>query len=241
MLDPVIALPTYNALNDDPDYVLRRAYCQAIEAAGGVPLLVPLLQGERSLRRLYDLSTGLLLCGGGDVAAEHYGVPDGGLLKYVDPERDRVELLLARWALAEGKPILGICRGIQLLNVAAGGTLIQDIPTDVGTAVRHSTHTPERMHPLTIAWPSLLAEALGLDALRPIMTNTSHHQAVSQVAPGFAVVARAEDGVIEAIERPPYALGVQWHPERMVPGDEHMQQLFRHFMRAAACVEDARR
>jgi putative glutamine amidotransferase len=257
-LDPVIALPTYNAYNGDPDYVLRKAYCQAIEAAGGVPLLVPLLEGERALRRLYDLSDGLLLCGGGDVAAEHYGVVGEGKVKRVDRERDRVEMLLARWALREGMPILGICRGIQSLNVAAGGTLIRDIPTEAPDAVTHSC-SEKQAHEVTIKEGTLLAKALGLLPILPsphkssagrigkadsheqrITVNSHHHQAVQRVAPGLTVSAHAPDGITEAIERAPHSaryppffiLGVQWHPERLVPDDPLMVHLFQYYVDA---------
>ncbi len=237
---PTIALPVYNAYNSDPDYVLPRAYCRAIEAAGGVPLMVPLLESEHSLRRLYDLSDGLLLCGGGDVAAEYYDAVDEGQFRLIDRERDRVEMLLTRWALREGKPVLGICRGIQGLNVAAGGTLIRDIPTEKPSEITHRC-TQKRAHEIAVVEGTLLAKALGLaDGQQRIIVNSHHHQAVGRLAPGLATSAHATDGIIEAIERAPHSarfpprfiLGVQWHPERLVPDDPLMAQLFRSFVDA---------
>jgi putative glutamine amidotransferase len=235
--DPIIGLAAYNAFSDAPDYMLPKWYCQAILAAGGIPLLLPFLEDERPLRRLYETLDGLLLCGGGDVAPIHYGAGDGGRLVMVEPQRDGVELVLTRWALGDGRPILGICRGAQVLNVAAGGTLIQDIPLEVPGALLHRTKEYPA-HEVTVERGSLLAQALadgqGTGDLAHVLVNSRHHQAVQRVAPGFVVSATAPDGVIEAIERRPddrsFVLGVQWHPENLVLADAAMARLFRHFV-----------
>ena len=127
---PLIGIPVHNAYEGDQDrFEVPKAYCQAVENAGGVPILIPLLENEASLERFYKLIDGLLLAGGGDMAPGSYGADDSGLSSYIDPERDRVEIFLIKRALKDGMLILGICRGIQVLNVAAGGTLIQDIPS----------------------------------------------------------------------------------------------------------------
>jgi len=242
--DPIIGLPTRNAHGQSHEYALGRAYCDAIAQAGGVPLPIPLLEEERLLRRLYQLLDGLLLCGGGDVAAEFYAAADSGRLRFVDRPRDRVEMALTRWALEGGLPLLGICRGIQTLNVAAGGTLIQDIPSEVPGALLHASERDLPLdhlaHQVMLEPESLLAEVLapasGADERPCVKVNSRHHQAVKAVAPGFMVSARSPDGIIEAIESVAgptnFALGVQWHPENLVPEHAPMRRLFRRFVDA---------
>lgn len=242
MSDPIIGIPTQHIQRRGAILLaMSSTYCRAIEAAGGVPLLIPLVEQESALRRLYGIADGLLLGGGGDVVAEAYGAADSGRLTFVDRERDRVELALSRWALQENLPILGICRGIQVLNVAAGGTLIQDIPSEMSDPFDHYTLPADQpCHEVRIEPRSLLANALGIEAASashpPLSVNSTHHQAVKQVAPGFRITAHASDGVIEGIEKPrdaaAFVLGVQWHPERLVPGDVAMVRLFRAFIRA---------
>ncbi|HWP29921.1 MAG TPA: gamma-glutamyl-gamma-aminobutyrate hydrolase family protein [Chloroflexota bacterium] len=214
----------------------NRSYARAIVAAGGLPVLVPLLDDEAALRALYERLDGLLLPGGGDVNPACYGEaprPDSGI-DGVDDLLDHVELTLARWALAEGKPLLGICRGQQALNVAAGGTLYQDIQTQLAGALCHQ-HPEARtalVHPITVAPDSRLAAVLGATELR---VNSIHHQAVKALAPGFRAVAYAPDGVLEGIEHEhhPFALAVQFHPEELVPHHSPSARLFAAFV--AAC------
>ncbi len=234
---PLIGIP---GSNKDESFVLRKPYARAIAEAGGLPVILPLIHDEGLLCSLYARLDGLLFSGGGDLSPAHYGGEDNGRLNNIDPERDAVELLLARWALAEGKPVLGICRGIQLLNVAAGGTLIQDIPSQFPGALAHwvraSGHRPA--HEVELVPGTLLADILlAGKASRPLGVNSRHHQAVCRVAPEFVVSARAPDGIIEGLERPQtqggFAVGVQWHPEDLVPGDLPMERLFRRFV--AAC------
>jgi putative glutamine amidotransferase len=236
---PIIGLPTYSELQGKPDLVMRTAYVTAIVSAGGVPLLVPLLEDTALLRRLYGLLDGLLLCGGGDVEPARYGAPDVGRTTLADPQRDSVELALTQWALADGLPILGICRGVQLLNVAAGGTLIQDIPAEVPQAGCHSYPTPKNnpdhpAHSIRTAPESRLAALLGLTENARPHVNSRHHQAVREVAPSFVATAWAEDGLIEGIERRDQeaglAVGVQWHPENLVPAHQQMVHLFRGYV-----------
>jgi putative glutamine amidotransferase len=152
----------------------------------------------------------------------------------VDSLLDTAELALARWALAEGKPVLGICRGQQCLNVAAGGTLFQDIPSEVVGALDHRVEPRDaRAHELAVEPDSRLADLLG--ATRTAV-NSLHHQAVREVAPGFVAVAWAPDGVIEGLERPdhPFAVSVQFHPEELVPGHEPSERLVQRFVAEAA-------
>ena len=158
-------------------------------------------------------------------------------LKTVDAARDDTEITLARWALAGHMPILGICRGIQSLNVAAGGDLFQDLPDQRPGSIRHSYPFAESpwerpTHAIRVEARSQLAGVLGTVSL---MTNSFHHQAVRAMAPGFVPVAWAKDGVIEGMENPDrsFAVAVQWHPEAMVRDDVHARNLFTAFVAAA--------
>lgn len=161
-------------------------------------------------------SDGLLLTGGADVDPSHYGDTDRHPTLALEPGRDAFELLLARTALAADIPVLAICRGVQLLNVAAGGSLYQDLPTHVPSDIAHRiTDAADRIaHTVSVAPDSRLASLLG-DGHDVVAVNSRHHQAVRTVAPRFQAVAHAGDGVIEAIECPSssFCLGVQWHPE----------------------------
>lgn len=253
MRHPVIGIPVYRAGRENADYAMRRAYCEAVARAGGAPVLIPPLQ-EEILRNLYSVLDGLLLAGGGDVASRRYGSPDNGNAKLVDEGRDQLEITLTQWALGAGLPLLGICRGIQVLNVAAGGTLIQDIPSQVPFSLRHRSDAalPRNhiAHDIRVQPNSLLAAVLssgrqdaeGDQLASPYQygVNSYHHQAVDKLAPGFASTAHAADGIIEAIEVAPrssFVLGVQWHPECMVPGDAAMKRLFVGFV--GACRQRA--
>ncbi|MBM3189364.1 MAG: gamma-glutamyl-gamma-aminobutyrate hydrolase family protein [Chloroflexi bacterium] len=250
---PLIGIPAEHVSPDGAMIGLSVTYSRAIEQAGGAPALIPLLEDERLLRAICQWLDGVLLAGGGDVAAECYGAPDSGRLTYVDRVRDRVELLICRSALAEGLPVLAICRGIQVLNVAAGGTLIQDIPSEVPLALEHRSVGPDRAtrlaHTVEVQPNTLLANALGLEggdgAARSLPVNSTHHQAVAALGDGLAVSARAPDGVIEGIERLDrgrgFVLGVQWHPERLVPGDARMVSLFRRFVDACRDLDSRSR
>jgi len=160
----------------------------------------------------------LVLTGGGDVDPRFYGEQPHRTFAAAEPGRDQFELALARAAIDRGVPLLAICRGVQVLNVAAGGSLVQDIDTEVPGALVHRVDaTPSTIaHEVWVAAGSTLA-ALMADRLEgdALMVNSRHHQAVKQLAPGFVASATAPDGVIEAIERPdlPFCVGVQWHPE----------------------------
>lgn len=182
---------------------------RAIEAAGGTPTLVDIGAPDRDPAALLGQFAGLLLLGGADIDPALYGAPPHPATYGVDADADRYEIAAARGALDRGTPLVGICRGMQVLNVAAGGTLLQDLGAE-------SPHLgpPET---LMVTQPVQLVpdSRLGRILQRPeVLVRSGHHQAVERVADGFAVVARAEDGVIEAIEHAnTWAIGVQWHPE----------------------------
>lgn len=220
-----------------PVLQLRSTYTTALALSGALPLIIPLQLPEVILRAIFDRLDGLCLAGGGDVDPAHYGEEPHPALRGVDIERDRTELLLTRWALQADLPILAICRGIQMLNVAAGGSLYQDIAAQVTGALQHTYRLEDSpwerpTHRVRIAPGSRLAALLETEEWA---TNSFHHQAVKEVGDGFRPVAWTDDGVIEAIEHPSrkFALGVQWHPEGMFQTDELARRLFAAFV--AAC------
>jgi putative glutamine amidotransferase len=204
--------------------------------SGGAPVIIPPYLEGSALRSAFEGIAGMILSGGGDIHPSSFGETDCGLLWRIDRERDRTELSLARWALKEGRPVLAICRGIQTLNVAAGGSLIQDIPTQVPDALAHSCIAgrpmPDIAHQVIVDPHSRLAELIGGGS---VGVNSAHHQAVKAVGDGLVAVARAADGVIEALEAPAhnFCIGVQWHPEAMVESTPIMRRLFEGLIQAA--------
>lgn len=235
-MKPLIGIPTRSQVeNDLVRYSALATYTRALDLAGGAPVLIPLNLSDDTLRALFERLDGLLLQGGVDVHPREYGEEVAPYCGEIDEARDATELRLTRWALEARLPILAICRGIQLLNVAAGGSLYQDIAAQVPNALPHphvkGNPYSFRAHAITIEPESHLARALGTMQLE---VNSLHHQAVKQVAPGFRVVARAPDGIIEGIEAENahhFALGVQFHPEWMIDEEPRMANLFRAFIR----------
>ena len=214
-------------------------YCLALELAGArVDVVSP--EHEPVVTAL-ERGHGLLLTGGADVDPVHYGAPDRPPTLTIAPDRDAYELALARGALERGLPILAICRGVQLLNVAAGGTLVQDIPSQRPSPVAHAVREPETAmaHQVRVVPESRLAAILQPEGAKAIDVNSRHHQAVDRVAPGFVVSAVAPDGIVEAIERPvgSFCVGVQWHPENYWATGT-FASLFRAFVHACegTCV-----
>lgn len=210
--------------------LLAQDYLDAVWRAGAVPVLLPVdREPERALAML-DMVDGLLSSGGNDMVPANYGrrVENCGIM---DPARDRMEMALIEKALREDKPVLGICRGIQVMNVAMGGTLCQDLVTD-GFKV-HSIFASRRnipTHQVKVAEGTLLAEITGAGDL---WVNSFHHQAVGELAPGLTAAAVSEDGVVEAVTVPGkrFAMAVQWHPEMMFDS-EKQQAIFRAFVGA---------
>lgn len=214
----------------------NQTYVRALVRAGAAPVLLPPLAAgapvdpiDRMVDTLYRVIDGLLLSGGGDLDPALYGETDHGLCRGVSRSRDEMELRLARRALDGGKPLLAICRGIQVLNVALGGSLYQDIEAQAPGAERHAWwpgFPRDRLsHDVAVAPGTHLARILETASLG---VNSLHHQAIKDLAPGLVIVARAPDGVVEAVEAGthPFALGVQWHPEDLAAGDARHQRLF---------------
>ena len=223
-----------------PLMALMPSYIDAVAAAGGVPLLIPLGLDEVALTTLLAHLDGLVLTGGGDVAGEEYRSEHPDFIFDVDTDRDRVELFLARQAMAEQLPLLAICRGHQLLNVALGGTLYEDVLAWMPGAIKHDFFGEHprnhQAHTVAIEPGSKLAATLGR---REASVNSLHHQGIRDLAPGLAAAAHAPDGLIEGVEAVdhPFALGVQWHPENLIHDVPEMLALFRGLVEAAAARE----
>lgn len=218
----------------DGQQFVNQAYLAAVEAAGGTPFALPHLDADRVLD-LLSLADGVLIPGGPDVDPRLYHQQPRPKLGEVCPRRDEIDRLVVEYVRERPElPVLGICRGAQSMNVFAGGTLTQDIGSEVEGALKHSQSAPRwyPTHDINVAEASRLREILGTDRLS---VNSFHHQAVAQAAEGFRAVAHAEDGVIEAIEREdaPFCIGLQCHPELMAPRDERIARIFEAFV--AAC------
>jgi putative glutamine amidotransferase len=226
-----------------PRFANNESYARAITDAGGAPLMIPSIADEEALAALYEMLDGLLLTGGPDIDPARYGHErhprtDGG-----DAAMEHAEVYLAQRALRDGLPVFGICRGIQTLNVVAGGTLYQDVADELRTPITHPADTNGRdylAHEVRITEGTRLGRVVGRSEIK---VNSLHHQAVRDVAPGFVAVAEAPDGVVEAIENPalPFALGVQWHPEELYRRDDSAANLFRAFVAAAARRREERK
>lgn len=213
-------------------FLLRQDYLRAVETAGGLPLVLAPGRPEDAAD-LLDRVQGLVLTGGSDIDPSLYGETRHEQVTQVFRERDDFELALCRLALERDLPLLAICRGCQVLNVASGGTLVQDIPFQLSGAVNHDPERErwEAAHDVTVLPGTKLRAILGRER---VAVNSFHHQAVKQIGRALAVSARSiEDGVVEAIEAPDrsFALGVQWHPESFWNRDESFQSLFEALVR----------
>ena len=228
----------------DSDCTLAEGYYQSILKAGGTPLIIPCYDDIHALINTLDHLDGLLLTGGADINPLYLGEEPIKELHSINPRRDRQELLLTKLAADRQIPILGICRGIQTMNAAFGGTLYQDIHMQMeGTRIKHDQDLERSYasHTVAIEPDSLLHQLFGTDT---IAVNSFHHQAVKEVATGFRVCARSIDGVIEAMESTEYKsmLGVQWHPECFIlRGDECMMPLFHWLIKEATSFREAKR
>lgn len=219
------------------EMALGLTYLRAIEAAGGLPVVLPPLQ-SRAIKPLLSRLSGICLSGGPDLDPAAYGDRSRHAeLGPTEPDLDRFELALARHADAAALPILAICRGAQALNVARGGSLHQHLPDAVGAAIDHRQHEPgdQAVHSVEVLGDSLLARLTGKTELE---VNSFHHQAVDRLGRGLRAVAWAPDGTVEAIEAPrrAFCLGVQWHAETIV-GRREQAALFKGLVEAAR--EDA--
>lgn len=219
-------------------FFLPRAYVDSVIRAGGVPVILPGPGTVTTAAPYFKAIKGLILAGGGDVDPSYFNEEPAPGLGEISPDRDRFEIMLIRSALRRNIPVLGICRGIQILNVACGGKVIQHIPREIRKPLKHSQSAPRwhATHKIFIEKNTLLAGIFGSDTAK---VNSFHHQAVRGPAPGFRVCALSSDGVIEGIEHihHRFVLGVQWHPECLTEKDRKSRLLFKAFIgeaRAAA-------
>jgi len=234
---PLIGITTARFVSPDTGWRYNRGYegcIKAVAQAGGLPVLIPVSVDDTVLRAIYDRLDGVLLPGGGDIDPSYYNAASHPATYEIDKHRDDLEIRLARWSLEDDLPLFGICRGHQVMNVAFGGTLVQDIPSEVETQFNHNVRDNRQTHAhdVEIAPDSRLAGIIGSTRLQ---VNSVHHQSVGQAAPNTCVTAYAPDGVIEALEMPErkFVLSVQWHPEDLFEDDPAMMRLFTAFVEAA--------
>lgn len=215
---------------------LSDAYLRAVYQAGGLPIMIPLGLAEADLQAILAQVDGVLLPGGGDVDPSYYHDPASDLIQRIDIDRDRVEIAAAQTAVSHQKPLFAICRGHQVLNVALGGTLWADIPSQIPGALPHDFDDVKprnfAAHLVNVLPDSALAAHMGTTVTA---VNSLHHQGIRDLAPGLRAVATAPDGLIEGVEVPghPFAIGVQWHPEWLVADNPAMHRLFQSFVAAA--------
>lgn len=249
---PVIGVTTQtlHAIDGIPEglpesWVMNQRYFRALTDLGATPWMIPLLHDdEETVRSIYERLDGLLIPGGIDVDPGTYGEEIGPMVGRLDPPRDRVELALARWAIADGMPVLGLCRGAQVINVACGGTLVQDIPSEWASAegrgpLQHDCYPTKGFARTHLAHDVSLASGSRLRALLEhdtVPVNSMHHQCVKELGDGLVVTAVAPDGVPEGIEGTgaAFCVGVQWHPEVFEAHDPSTRHLFTEFLREAA-------
>jgi putative glutamine amidotransferase len=232
----VIGLPLrpFTGASFPPKVALNRTYFDALESAGATPLPIPVVHDADRIRFYYELLDGLLLPGGADVEPSRYGAVARKDCKLtVMPELDEVELTLARWAIRDGLPVLAICRGIQVLNVACGGTLWQDIQVEGATHVSHYQEPRDALvHDLDIEADTLLARTLGHTHIR---VNSLHHQAIRDLGDSLRAVAFSPDGLIEGVELASheFVLGIQCHPEELSKKEPWAHRLFEGLVASA--------
>lgn len=215
-------------------YWMLPGYMEGIIAAGGLPVMLPLTSDAALLDQLAASCDGFLFTGGQDVLPALYGEARLPQCGECSPARDAMEQALLERALAADKPVLGICRGIQFLNAALGGTLYQDIPTQFPTPLEHHQTPPydRPAHTVTLTPGAPLCRLLGMETLA---VNSYHHQAIKTLSPQLAEMARAQDGLVESVFMPGkrFVWAIQWHPEFSYKTDESSRQILRAFVEAA--------
>ena len=227
---PIIGITTYGPKKDG-NYYLPDGYVDAVRKANGFPIFFA--PSERSVTRILKLVDGLIFVGGGDIGPGIYGGKQHVTMAGIDPERDEFELALAAAVLKSSVPALGICRGSQLLNVATGGKLIEDVPDEIGDSILHRVDAGQASeHRVQIEQGSRLAE---ITRSNEIDVKSEHHQGMRTVPEVWQISAQAPDGVIEGLEHKthPWLLAVLWHPE-MSPQDPHHQRIFQALVKASA-------
>ncbi len=226
---PVIGITTYGR-DAEGQFYLPGEYVDSVRRAGGLPVL--LTPGETNITQALQIVDGVILAGGGDFGPTIYGGESHPAITRVDAERDAFEVLFADRLLHEVKPVLGICRGFQLLNIVTGGNLLAHLPDKYGEKVCHRADNGGTVvHEVSLLKESRLGDILGEGR---IPVQSKHHQALGRISSGWRVTAHADDGVIEAMEHEthPWMIAVHWHPE-LAPEDQLQQKLFREFIAAS--------
>lgn len=238
-----VTTQTLQAIDNIPEglphsWVMNERYVSALASLGAAPVLIPLLDDIDALRSMYDSMDGIFIPGGVDMDPGSYGCEMHALCGRTDLPRDRVELQFAKWAAAEGKPVFGVCRGMQVLNVAAGGTLHQDTTAQYPNAIKHD-YFPNAgfardylAHDAAVVPGTRMYGIVGTDMIK---INSMHHQGIEKLGAHLVISATAPDGLAEAIEGDgdSFLLGVQWHPEMLIEKDAGARALFRSFIEAA--------
>lgn len=234
---PLIGVTTYrmNSRLGINVHGVAEAYLNAIQNAGGLPVMIPLGLAEETLNALLARLDGILFSGGGDIDPTYYNRPDDAYSNNIDPDRDRVEFWLLKQALAENKPLMGICRGFQLVNVGLGGSLYSDVQSQMPGALKHDFYPDwsrdHLAHSVRLEPGTRLAQILGTLETE---VNSLHHQSVRELGAGITPLAYAPDGAVEAfqVSGNPFGIAVQWHPE-WLQAHEPMRNLFRAFVETA--------
>ena len=231
-MTPIICLTP--SVSDERDTTVNATYIHALVQAGALPYPLPLLEDDTLLQRVVDMCDGFVFSGGGDVNPHRYGEEIKPTCGSITEPRDDLELRLFQKAFAAGKPMIGICRGAQVLNVALGGTLHQDIPTEIKTDIAHRQGEPKfaMSHEVRVLADTPLHALTG--GVERIHVNSFHHQSVKVLAPGLVPMAYADDGVLEAayLDDARYLRIYQWHPERLVDFCPHSRAIFGEFITA---------
>jgi len=227
---------------------MSQRYIRSLSAVGGLPWMIPLVGDEpETMRGIYEELDGIFLPGGADIDPANYGEERHARCDRGDPARDEVELALVKWALVDHKPVLGVCRGLQLVNLAAGGTLYQDLAEQMPGSIKHDyfpfggRYARDYLaHDVQIAENTKLAEIYGSGAVK---VNSMHHQGIRRLGSNLLASAVAPDGLVEGIESTDgfYLVAVQWHPEVLVDNCPRTQRLFESFIEAASDFRDQQR
>lgn len=250
---PIIGVPTQTlqAIDGIPEglphsWVMNHRYFLALTSVGAVPWMVPLLADDAgTLRAIYDNLDGVFIAGGVDVDPSSYGEERHTSCGRTDLPRDIVEMMFTQWALDEGKPLLGVCRGMQVMNVVRGGTLYQDCTEQYAGSIKHD-YFPNAgyardflAHDISVDPGSRLHASFGASS---VLVNSMHHQGIKALGDGLFPSAYSSDGLIEAIEtgNGAFAVGVQWHPEMLIDSDAGTRSLFSAFVEAAGERNESR-
>jgi putative glutamine amidotransferase len=244
---PLIGVPTQTlqAIEIIPEglphsWVMNHRYFVALTLVEAAPIMVPLLaQDEATLRAIYDRLDGVFLAGGVDVDPNAYNEDRLDVCGNTDPDRDAVEIMFTKWAIEEGKPVLGVCRGMQVINVACGGTLVQDVQHESERFLKHDYYPTQGFERDYLAHEAMVTPDSYLHTVyggATIKVNSMHHQGIRKLGDNLAATIHAPDGLIEGVEgtQENFLVGVQWHPEMLIERDAGTRRLFAEFRDAAA-------